>query len=39
VIEANVIWGKMLGLIQSVSGVITSSIILAIIMAGIVNYM
>jgi hypothetical protein len=29
----------MLGLIQSVSGVITSSIILAIIMAGIVNYM
>lgn len=39
VIEANVIWGKMLGLIQSVSGVITSSIILTIIMAGIVNYM
>ena len=39
VIEANAIWGKMLGLIQSVSGVITSSIILAIIMAGIVNYM
>ena len=38
VIEANVIWGKMLGLIQSVSGVITSSIILAIIMAGIVKY-
>jgi uncharacterized membrane protein len=38
-IEANVIWGKMLGLIQSVSGVITSSIILAIIMAGVVNYM
>ena len=38
-IEANAIWGKMLGLIQSVSGVITSSIILAIIMAGIVNYM
>ena len=39
VIEANVIWGKMLGLIQSVSGVITSSIILTIIMAGIVNYL
>ncbi len=39
VIEANAIWGKMLGLIQSVSGVITSSIILAIIMAGIVYYM
>ena len=39
VIEANALWGKMLGLIQSVSGVITSSIILAIIMAGIVNYM
>ena len=38
VIEANAIWGKMLGLIQSVSGVITSSIILTIIMAGIVNY-
>ena len=39
VIEANAIWGKMRGLIQSVSGVITSSIILTIIMAGIVNYM
>ena len=39
VIEANAIWGKMLGLIQSVSGVIWSSIILTIIMAGIVNYM
>ena len=39
VIEANAIWGKMLGLIQSVSGVITSSIILTIIMAGSVNYM
>lgn len=38
VIEANAIWGKMLGLIQSVSGVITSSIILTIIMAGIVRY-
>jgi len=37
-IEANAIWGKMLGLIQSVSGVITSSIILAIIMAGVGNY-
>ena len=39
VIEANAVWGKMLGLIQSVSGVITSSIILAIIMASIVYYM
>jgi len=39
VIEANAIWGKMLGLIQSVRGVITSSIIPTIIMAGIVNYM
>ena len=39
VIEANAIWGKMLGLIQSVSGVITSSIILTIIMAGVVNYL
>ena len=38
-IEANAIWGKMLGPIQSVSGVTTSSIILAIIMAGVVNYM
>lgn len=38
VIEANAIWGKMLGLIQSVSGVITSSIILTIIMAGVVRY-
>jgi len=38
-IEANAVWGKMLGLIQSVRGVITSSIILAIIMAGIVYYM
>ena len=38
VIEANVIWGKMLGMIQSGSGVITSSIILTIIMAGVVNY-
>ena len=38
VIEANAIWGKMLGLIQSVSGVITSSIILTIIMARVVNY-
>ena len=39
VIEANAIWGKMLGMIQSVSGVIWSSIILTIIMAGIVKYM
>ena len=35
-IEANAIFGKMLGAIQSVSAVITSSIVLAVIMAGIV---
>ena len=34
-IEANAIFGKMLGAIQSVSAVITSSIVLAVIMAGI----
>ena len=38
VIEANAIWGKMLSAIQSVSAVITSSIVLAVIMAGLVNY-
>ena len=37
-IEANAIFGKMLGAIQSVSAVITSSIVLAVIMAGLVNY-
>ena len=36
-IEANAIFGKMLGAIQSVSAVITSSIVLAVIMAGIVR--
>ena len=38
VIEANAIWGKMLGVIQSVNAVIVSSIILTVIMAGLVNY-
>ena len=38
VIEANAIWGKMLSVIQSVNAVIISSIILAVIMAGLVNY-
>ena len=37
-IEALAIFGKMLGAIQSVSAVITSSIVLAVIMAGLVNY-
>ena len=37
-IEANAIFGKMLGAIQSVSAVIGSSIVLAVIMAGLVNY-
>tara|TARA_B100000029_G_scaffold478353_1_gene524328 strand:- start:221 stop:856 length:636 start_codon:yes stop_codon:yes gene_type:complete len=37
-IELNAIFGKMLGAIQSVSAVITSSIVLAVIMAGLVNY-
>ena len=36
-IELNAIFGKMLGAIQSVSAVITSSIVLAVIMAGIVR--
>jgi len=38
VIEANAIWGKMLDFIQSVRAVIISSIVLAVIMAGLVNY-
>ncbi len=38
VIEANAIWGKMMDAIQSVSAVITSSVILAVIMAGVVHY-
>lgn len=36
IIEANAIWGKMNGTIQSVSAVITSSVILTAIMAGVV---
>ena len=38
VIEANAIWGKMLDFIQSVRAVIISSIVLAVIMAGLVYY-
>jgi hypothetical protein len=38
IIEANAIWGKMMSAIQSVSAVITSSVILAVIMAGVVHY-
>jgi hypothetical protein len=37
-IEANAIWGKMIDVIQSVNAVITSSLILAVIMAGVVHY-
>ncbi|HIG13909.1 MAG TPA: antitermination protein NusG, partial [Gammaproteobacteria bacterium] len=37
-IEANAIWGKMMNAIQSVSAVITSSLILTVIMAGVVHY-
>ena len=39
VIEANAIWGKMNGAIQSVRSVITSSVILTVIMAGVVYYL
>ena len=39
IIEANAIWGKMNGAIQSVSAVITSSVILTAIMAGVVYYL
>ena len=39
IIEANAIWGKMNGAIQSVSSVITSSIILTAIMGGVVYYL
>jgi len=39
IIEANAIWGKMNGTIQSVSAVITSSVILTAIMAGVVYYL
>ena len=39
IIEANAIWGKMTGTIQSVSAVITSSVILTAIMAGVVYYL
>jgi hypothetical protein len=38
IIEANAIWGKMMSAIQSVNAVITSSVILAVIMAGVVHY-
>ena len=38
IIEANAIWGKMMSAIQSVSAVITSSIFLTVIMAGVVHY-
>jgi len=38
VIEANAIWGKMNGAIQSVKAVITSSVILTAVMAGVVYY-
>ena len=39
IIEANAIWGKMNGTIQSVSAVITSSVILTAIMGGVVYYL
>ena len=39
IIEANAIWGKMNGAIQSVGSVITSSIILTAIMGGVVYYL
>jgi len=39
IIKANAIWGKMNGTIQSVSAVITSSVILTAIMAGVVYYL
>ena len=39
IIEANAIWGKMNGTIQSVSAVITSSVILTAIMAGVDYYL
>ena len=38
IIEANALWGKMNGAIQSVRGVITSSIVLTIIMASVTTY-
>ena len=36
IIEANAIWGKMNGAIQSVNSVITSSVVLTVLMAGVV---
>jgi hypothetical protein len=39
IVEANAIWGKMNGAIQSVKSVITSSIILTAIMGGVVYYL
>jgi len=38
-IEANAVWGKMNSTIQSVRSVITSSIVLTVILAGVVNYL
>ena len=38
IIEANALWGKMNGAIQSVRGVITSSILLTIMMASVTTY-
>jgi hypothetical protein len=39
IIEANAIWGKMNGAMQSVNAVITSSVVLTIIMSGVVQYL
>ena len=39
IIEANAIWGKMNGAMQSVKAVITSSVVLTIIMSGVVTYL
>tara|TARA_B100001079_G_C16380677_1_gene501904 strand:- start:897 stop:1553 length:657 start_codon:yes stop_codon:yes gene_type:complete len=39
IIEANAIWGKMNGAMQSVNAVITSSVVLTIIMSGVVKYL
>ena len=39
IIEANAIWGKMNGAMQSVNAVITSSVVLTIILSGVVKYL
>ena len=39
IIEANAIWGKMNGAMQSVKAVIISSVALTIIMSGVVKYL